>query len=129
MDPDKPTRSPYAVMILSIGLVWGVLAAGIAYLIADARRTASAREQECKRIVEAIREYQQRAGRLPASLDEAGVTHDTSLSDTVIYRPAWNGPLRFSLTCNKHYWGPVPRIHWWYYDSEQDTWDYENEGV
>ena len=129
MNSRKDARSVRTVTILGLALGYGIAAGGVAFLIADAHRTDRAREAERNRIVVAIREFQQRSGRMPASLNEVGVTPDLCLFDTVSYWPRWNDPLRFILTCNKHYWGPVPRVHWWYYDCDLDTWEYESEGI
>ena len=80
------------------------------------------------RIVAAIHAFRDQHGRLPNSLQEAGIEFDRSLFDDVRYRRQIDKPDVFHLTCDAAFLFPIPRIHYWYYSSDRGVWEYDDEG-
>lgn len=82
---------------------------------------------EQDRIVAAIHAFRDQHGRLPNSLQEAGIEFDRNMFDDVRYWRFDHEPNVYHLTCDKYYW-PSPRIHYWYYSSDRNIWEHHEEG-
>src|SRR5262245_61416228 len=107
------------------GLGCAAVCAGLLFIL---NRPPAGAPAEQERIVAAIQAFRERHGRLPDSLEEAGIEFDRDLFDSVYYWKAFPNPNGFELSCNKYYWSPAPSIHWWYYSSANGVWEYKTEG-
>lgn len=102
---------------------------GLSCLFVALGRPPAGAPAEQERLVTAIQTFRDRHGRLPESLQEAGIEFDRSLFDNVTYSKATVNPNAFTLTCTKDHTLPIPGTHWWYYQSEQGGWEYTHESI
>jgi hypothetical protein len=102
---------------------------GLIYLLVIAYSPPSGVRAEQGRIVTAIQAFREQHDRLPDSLQEAGIEFDNALFDSVDYSKLTANPLEFTISCTKQHTFPTPGIHWWYYQSEQGSWEYEHESI
>ena len=127
----KQTRKsgPWLIVFataVAVAVSFGLVAGVVSLLVIAGRPPAGARAEQ-DRIVTAIQTFRERHGRLPESLQEAGIEFDRNLFDDVWYSKAFNDPNEFEMSCWKDYWGPAPTRHWWQYRSVDDTWEYLRE--
>jgi hypothetical protein len=115
-----------APWLVALGCV--TACAGLGYFLVLLGRPPAGAAAEQERIVAEIHVFRDRHGRLPDSLQEAGIEFDRNTFDFVGYWKLFDNPNEFTLSCCKDYWNPTPRMHWWYYQSDRGTWEYETEG-
>jgi hypothetical protein len=112
-----------------VGVGFAVTGTVFIYLLVVANQPPAGARAEQDRIVAAIQAFRDQHGRLPDSLEEVGIEFDRNIFDGVCYWKVFTNPNEFTLSCDKSYWSPAPRMHWWYYHSNRGTWEYENEGI
>src|SRR4051812_34296491 len=91
-----------------VGFGYVAACAGFIYLFWALNRPPAGAPAEQDRIVAAVQAFRERHGRLPESLQEAGIEFDRDLFDSVSYSKAFDNPNAFDLDCWKDYWGPTP---------------------
>jgi hypothetical protein len=127
MPPDRfSRRGRLAVIPLTVVAAFAVLAPLTVggYLLVVANRPPAGVGAEQDRLLSGIRAFHAQHGRLPDTLEEAGITFDSAVFDSVWYSKAFDNPHEFTLFCQHHYWNPTPATHEWSYSSTSGDWEY-----